>query len=159
IRSCVIGRGVSTCSSANAIAVASGPPMKIGSVRCSPSVSRSKTIGALVGSSTRTPISSISTIHRTLPRWTPELLVATGPLLEGIRLQSIAEHRPAQALAEGGELDQVVHGLAPGSRIALLHERQYDLFEERRFAFGCHLVHPKMTGLDAVAMEPRGEPG
>ena len=62
-----MGRGVSTCSSANAMAVASGPPMKIGSVRCSPSVSRSSTIGALVGSSTRTPISSISTIERTLP--------------------------------------------------------------------------------------------
>ena len=62
MRSCVIGLGVSTPSRAKAIAVASGPPMKIGNVRCEPSVSRSSTIGALVGSSTRTPMSSISTI-------------------------------------------------------------------------------------------------
>jgi hypothetical protein len=44
------------------MAVASGPPMKIGNMRCSPVVSRSNTMGELVGSSTRTPTSSISTI-------------------------------------------------------------------------------------------------
>ena len=42
------------------MAVASGPPMKIGRTRRSPSASRSMTIGAFVGSST--PMSSISII-------------------------------------------------------------------------------------------------
>ena len=44
------------------MAVASGAPMKIGSMRRSPPLSRSRTMGVFVGSSTRTPTSSISTI-------------------------------------------------------------------------------------------------
>ena len=62
----VIGRGVAMPSRAIAMAVASGPPMKIGSTRRSPSRSRRRTIGVFVGSSTRTPRSSISTIPTTL---------------------------------------------------------------------------------------------
>src|SRR5438067_7929222 len=67
MRSWVIGRCVTTPWRANAMAVASTAPMKIGSTRWSPSASRSNTIGLFVGSSTRTPTRCISTIGRTLP--------------------------------------------------------------------------------------------
>src|SRR5438445_472085 len=50
------------------MAVASTAPMKIGRTRCSPSASRSSTMGLLVGSSTRTPTRCISTTETTLPR-------------------------------------------------------------------------------------------
>ena len=49
MRSWVIGRGVVTSSRANAMAVASAPPMKIGSTRWSPVRSRSSTMGVLRG--------------------------------------------------------------------------------------------------------------
>ena len=64
MRSWVIGRGVSTPWRAKAMAVASTAPMKIGRTRCSPSASRSRTIGLLVGISTRTPTRCISTTDR-----------------------------------------------------------------------------------------------
>src|SRR3954453_1242661 len=54
MRSWVMGRGVTTPWSANAIAAASAAPIQIGRYR-SPSSSLSSTIGWLVGSSTRTP--------------------------------------------------------------------------------------------------------
>src|SRR5438105_2233269 len=68
MRSWVIGRCVTTPWRAKAMAVASTAPMKIGRTRCSPSASRRRTIGLLVGSSTRTPTRCISTTASTLPR-------------------------------------------------------------------------------------------
>src|SRR5437763_5527272 len=52
---------------AYAIAVASGAPMKIGRVRCAPSVSCSSTTGVLDWRSTLTAVSCISTMAPTLP--------------------------------------------------------------------------------------------
>src|SRR3954469_8105666 len=143
MRSWVMGRGVSTPSSANAIAVASGPPMKIGSVRCDPSVSLSSTMGAFVGSSTRTPTSSISTIG-----------VEDNRLSAGVTLQRLAQHRGPEALAETGQLAKVRDGLAACVGVALLHERQHDLLEERGLALGTDLVHAQVAGLDAEPHEP-----
>ena len=62
MRSWVIGRGIVTPWSAYAIAAASGVPMKIGSVRPSPSVSCSKRTGVLDCKSTLTARSLTSTI-------------------------------------------------------------------------------------------------
>src|SRR5436190_3625853 len=65
IRSWVIGRGVTTPWSANAMAAASAAPIQIGRYR-SPSSSVSSTVGWFVGSSTRTPARVIRIIG--LPR-------------------------------------------------------------------------------------------
>ena len=60
MRSCVSGRAVSTPSSASAIAVASGVPIQIGRYR-RPSRSRNSRMGVFVGSSMRTPTTSMGT--------------------------------------------------------------------------------------------------
>ena len=68
MRSWVIGRGVSIPWSAKAMAVASGAPMKIGSVRPSPSDSCSRRTGVLDCRSTRTARSRTSTMDQTYSR-------------------------------------------------------------------------------------------
>ncbi len=60
-----MGRGVATPWMANAMAVASGAPMKIGSVRPRPSASVSSSTGVLDCRSTLTALSRTSTMHET----------------------------------------------------------------------------------------------
>src|SRR6266511_2058406 len=70
MRSWVMGRAVMMPWSANAMAVASMAPIQIGRNR-SPSVSFSRTMGWLVGSSTRTPTRFISIIAADPPPCSP----------------------------------------------------------------------------------------
>ena len=65
MRSWVIGRGVSIPWRAKAMAVASGAPMKIGSVRPRPSDSWSRRTGVFDCRSTRTARSRTSTMVQT----------------------------------------------------------------------------------------------
>ena len=64
-RSWVMGRGVATPWMANAMAVASGAPMKIGSVRPRPSASVSSSTGVFDCRSTLTALSRTSTMLET----------------------------------------------------------------------------------------------
>src|SRR5947209_2518062 len=152
-RSWVIGRGVSPPSRAKAIAVASGPLMKMGRVRCWPPTSRSNTIGALLGSSTRTPTSSIWNTSAPYPPSPGSRRPQRGRRSALIALQGIAQQGAAEAVAEVGELVQVLDPLAPRRRVALLHQGQHDLLEEACLTLGGDLVHPQVAGFDAEPPE------
>src|SRR5512145_2923745 len=95
IRSCVIGRGVTTPWSARAIDAASGWPIQIGRYR-SPSDSRRSTIGWFEGSSIRTPARFISTIIR---RSSLDPPLGPGNLGAGQRLGQVREEQ-VRVLAE-----------------------------------------------------------
>src|SRR5919199_6688579 len=102
-RSGVSGRAVTTPFWAKAMAVASTGPMKIGRTRCWPSASRRRTIGLLVGISTRTPTRCISTIRPTLPRVErPDIRVRV--VLEHAQL---ADHDLAEVAVALGEVEAV----------------------------------------------------
>ena len=80
MRSWVMGRGVSIPWRAKAMAVASGAPMKMGSVRPSPSDSWRSSTGVFDCRSTRTARSRTSTMARKLTRQRP--ICAIGPQVE-----------------------------------------------------------------------------
>src|SRR5436189_182765 len=83
-------------------------------------------------SSTRTPTSSISTTNCTIP--VRRRGVALGRMSAGVAPEGLTQHRRSQALAERGQLAEIGDGLPAGVGVALLDERQHDLFEERRLA-------------------------
>src|SRR3954452_6465891 len=93
MRSWVMGRGVTTPWSANAIAAASAAPIQIGRYR-SPSSSLSSTIGWLVGSSTRTPARLI------------RIMGSPGTVARGLRSDNFAGARGT--LTRGQVRDQQV---------------------------------------------------
>src|SRR5690606_9686198 len=160
MRSWVIGRGVSTCSSAKAMAVASGPPMKIGRMRPAPSASRSTRHGMFGGRSSSMPTSSISIAtlarYRTRPAIAPRDPSAGAV---GVAPQRRPQERAAELLAEVGHLPQVLGRLLAGGGVALLEQRHDHLLHEAGLPLGRHLVHAQVTSLDAEAHEPGGGPG
>src|ERR1700716_1308959 len=103
MRSWVIGRGVVTPWRAKAMAVASGAPMKIGSVRLAPSVSWSRTTGVFDWRSTRTAAKCTSTM--------PENLAWEELFDMRIRLYpergQVAGHHPVQVAVALGVVEPV----------------------------------------------------
>lgn len=112
------------------MAVASGPPMKMGSTRREPERSRSKAIGVFDGSSTRTPTRSISTTRAPYRR-------ARTPTRRSERcelVELVAEGSPqkggAQALAQPGQLGHGGLSQVAGLGVALVGPGSDELGEQ-----------------------------
>src|ERR687898_934027 len=157
MRSWVIGRGVSMFCIESAMAWASGPPMKIGSTRRWPAVSRRITTGVRVGrSGASTLTSSISTAIARNPTPRPRIFDArSGGADGGLRGLDVVAERLVQQHAPHllADPDELGHGLAgplPGLGVALLEQGQHDLLEQPRLAIDRHLVGAHVARLDAV---------
>src|SRR3954451_13878892 len=97
--------------------------------------------GALAAGSTRTPSSSISTTtapYRHCPQRPSPTRALSGERLRilGVGLQRLAQHRGSQPFPEVRQFGERGVGLSAGLRVALLDERQDDLFIEARLPLG-----------------------
>src|SRR5690606_2417301 len=157
-RSWVSGRGVSTPSSANAMAVASGLPMKIASCRRRPASSRRTSTGVLLGSSTRTATNSSSI---TAAAYVSRSDASGGS--RGSRQQVAAHLAPQQRSVQlGAQLRQLAgqgRGVLLGLGVALLEQRNRQLLDHAGLALGGDQVHAQVTGLDAQFGVAAGQAG
>src|SRR5215469_6357916 len=112
------------------MAVASGLPMKIGSVRPSPSVSWSRSTGVFDCRSTRTARRSTRTTYRNVA---PDSGLALPPQVLPERL---TEQRGSHRLAEGRQLVCPLDGPLPRFGVPLAQERDNDLLDQAHLAVG-----------------------
>ena len=127
-----------------------------------PSVSRSRIMGVLAGTSTRTPTSSSGTTSQIVPRGAPAHGRRSGP--RRVRARTAGAPRRASARcaacaprASSSSSCRVACG--PGLRVALAQRRQDQLLVQADLALDRRAPRPQVAGVDAGAQEPAGGGG
>ena len=150
------------------MAVASGAPMKMGSVRPSPSDSCSRSTGVFDCRSTRTARSRTSTMPANLLASRPTAISARdrdrpdapagsrgmSPVSRPSRSCSGAGAARPGAAGPAGSFVRRLDGRGPGPRVPLPDEGEHDLLHESRLPVGGVLVEPQVAGLDPELGEP-----
>ena len=148
------------------MAVASGPPMKIGSMRCAPSSSRSSTMGVLLGQLDP----DADDLHLDHPRTIAPPSPGLGPIASGLDAATAAGDQPPRcsrsAWRSMAARSRPPRPASSSSRsvawardagLRCLSSGMTSCSKTPGLALGGHLVHAQVAGLDAVAHERGGQ--
>ena len=127
----------------------------------------------LLGNSTRTALSCISTMRDVTPAaparsasalarakfWEATATAGVSPVALADLAQGLVDQGPAEVPAQSGKLRQSVRGPAPGLRVALSQQGHDHLLEDAGLPVGGVAPGPQMAGLDAVLRRNRRPPG